>query len=376
MNRRIYLSPPHMSGDEMKYILSAFCTNWIAPMGPNVDAFEEEVAAYIGVNGAVALSAGTAAIHLALKSFGVQQGDYVFCSSFTFAGSCNPILYEKAIPVFIDAEPDSWNMSPKALTLAFERFEKKGKLPKAIIIVNLYGQSADYDKLLPICDYYNVSVIEDAAESIGATYKGKQTGTFGKIGIFSFNGNKIITTSGGGMAVSDDLEVLKKIKFWSTQAREPGNYYEHKEIGYNYRMSNIIAGIGRGQIRVLNDRIKSRKRIHDTYKEAFEDLSEIKMMPIAEYGFPNYWLTIIMLDKNSKTRPCEIISKLEEDNIESRRLWKPMHLQPLFKECDYFCSSEDISAKLFEDGLCLPSGTAMTDDEISRVISRVRGAIK
>lgn len=376
MNRRIYLSPPHMSGDEMKYILSAFCTNWIAPMGPNVDAFEEEVAAYIGVNGAVALSAGTAAIHLALKSFGVQQGDYVFCSSFTFAGSCNPILYEKAIPVFIDAEPDSWNMSPKALALAFERFKKKGKLPKAIIIVNLYGQSADYDKLLPICDYYNVSVIEDAAESIGATYKGKQTGTFGKIGIFSFNGNKIITTSGGGMAVSDDLEVLKKIKFWSTQAREPGNYYEHKEIGYNYRMSNIIAGIGRGQIRVLNDRIKSRKRIHDTYKEAFEDLSEIKMMPIAEYGFPNYWLTIIMLDKNSKTRPCEIISKLEEDNIESRRLWKPMHLQPLFKECDYFYSSEDTSAKLFEDGLCLPSGTAMTDDEISRVISRVRGAIK
>nr|WP_269467165.1 DegT/DnrJ/EryC1/StrS family aminotransferase [Candidatus Formimonas warabiya] len=372
MMQRIYLSPPHMSGEEMKYIQEAFDTNWIAPLGPHVDAFEKEVACYTGAKGAVALSAGTAAVHLALKYLGVQQGDYVFCSSLTFSGTCNPIVYEKAIPVFIDAEPESWNMSPAALEAAFVSFKKRGKLPKAVIIVNLYGQSADYGKLLPICEHYGVPVIEDAAESLGATYKGKQTGTFGKMGIFSFNGNKIITTSGGGMVVSDDLDALKKIKFWATQAREPARHYEHKEIGYNYRMSNIAAAIGRGQIRALDDRIQRKKEIFDTYRKAFSNISEIKIMPVAEYGTPNYWLTVVILDQQSKVKPDNIITKFEENNIESRPVWKPMHLQPVFQECEYYPHTEDVSADLFHKGVCLPSGTAMSGEDQAVIIEKFK----
>ncbi|HBT17973.1 MAG TPA: hypothetical protein DEB05_13575, partial [Firmicutes bacterium] len=321
MQKRIYLSPPHMGSEELNYIHEAFDSNWVAPLGPNVETFEKEVAEYTGTKGAVALSAGTAAIHLALKYVGVAEGDYVFCSSLTFAASCNPIVYEKAIPVFIDSEPDSWNMSPIALEKAFEAFNKKNARPKAVVIVDLYGQSADMDKLLPICKKYRVPVIEDSAEALGSSYKGKANGAFGQFGIFSFNGNKIITTSGGGMVVSDDLDALKKIKFWATQAREPYRHYEHKEIGYNYRMSNIVAGIGRGQLKVLKERIKRKKEIYNNYKKAFYEYPQIKMMPIADFGEPNYWLTVITIDTSSGVEPEDILLKLEENNIESRPVW-------------------------------------------------------
>jgi dTDP-4-amino-4,6-dideoxygalactose transaminase len=365
-----------MSGVEMNFIQKAFDSNWIAPLGPNVDGFEKDVARYVGLSGAVALSSGTAAVHLALKYFGVTQGDYVFCSSLTFAGTCNPIIYEKAIPVFIDSEPESWNMSPLALEKAFNSFQQRGVLPKAVIIVNLYGQSADMDKLLPICKRYGVPVIEDAAESLGATYHGKASGTFGRFGIFSFNGNKIITTSGGGMVVSDDMDGLKKIKFWATQAREAVRYYEHKEIGYNYRMSNIVAAIGRGQIGVLNDRVRRKKEVFASYKEAFRDIPEITLMPIASFGEPNYWLTVITIDPTSKISPESIITKLEENNIESRPIWKPMHLQPVFKGCEYYMDTHDIGANLFKRGVCLPSGTSMTDEEQNNVIDLIRSLFR
>ena len=358
MEKRIYLSPPHLGGEESKYIQEAFASNWVAPLGPNVEGFEKELAAYVGVKGAIALSSGTAAIHLALKSVGVT-------------GSCNPIIYEKAVPVFIDSEPGSWNMSPLALEKAFESFKRRNIMPKAVIIVDLYGQSADMDKLLPLCEKYKVPVIEDSAEALGALYKGKANGSFGQFGIFSFNGNKIITTSGGGMVVSEDLDALKKIKFWATQAREPYRHYEHKEIGYNYRMSNIVAGIGRGQLKVLKDRIKKKKEIYDTYKKAFSAYPQLKLMPIADFGEPNYWLTVITIDKSSGIEPEDIIVKLEDNNIESRPVWKPMHLQPVFRDCEYFKHGDDIGADLFDRGLCLPSGTAMTDEEQQKVIEIV-----
>lgn len=376
MRKRIYLSPPHLGGEEIKYIHEAFASNWVAPLGPNVEAFEQEVSAYVGTKGAVALSSGTAGIHLALKAVGVSQGDYVLCSSLTFAGSCNPIVYEKAIPVFVDSEPESWNMSPLALEKALASLGKRNIKPKAVIIVDLYGQSADMDRLLPLCEKYKVPVIEDAAEALGATYKGKANGTFGRFGVFSFNGNKIITTSGGGMVVSDDLEALKKIKFWATQAREPCRHYEHKEIGYNYRMSNIVAGIGRGQLKVLPDRIQRRKEIFETYKKAFSSCPEIKMMPVATYGNPNYWLTVITLEPGVRVTPEKIMDKLEENNIESRPVWKPMHLQPVFKDCEYFQHDTDVSADLFARGLCLPSGSAMTEEEQQKIIEIVTGTVK
>ena len=373
MEKRIYLSPPHMGGEEMKYVQEAFDSNWIAPLGPMVDAFEHEVAEYVGAKGALALSSGTAAIHLSLKALGVKDGDHVFCSTLTFAGSSFPILYERAIPVFIDSEPETWNMSSDALERAFHWAKKEGKLPKAVIAVNLYGQSADWDRILPICDHYGVPVIEDAAESLGATYQGKQTGTFGRIGVFSFNGNKIITTSGGGMVVSDNEEALQKMKFWATQAREPARHYEHKEVGYNYRMSNIVAAIGRGQMKVLAERIQRKKEIFYAYKETFAHTPEISFMPTAPYGEPNYWMTVITVEKNSKVRPDEIITKLEELNIESRPVGKPMHLQPVFADCDYFKNEADISADIFANGICLPSGTAMSEEQQEFIISNIQG---
>lgn len=377
MQKRIYLSPPHLSGEEMKYIQEAFTTNWIAPLGPNVEGFEEEVSAYVGSKGAVALASGTAAIHLALKYVGVTAGDYVLCSSLTFAGSCNPILYEKAIPVFVDSDPEGWNMSPLALEKALADLKKQNITAKAVIIVDLYGQSADMDKLLPICKKYGVPVIEDSAEAMGATYKGKANGTFGLLGIFSFNGNKIITTSGGGMVVSDDLDALRKIKFWATQARESYLHYEHKEIGYNYRMSNIVAGIGRGQLKALNERIARKKEIFETYKQAFSALPQIRMMPITADGNPNYWLTVITLEQGVKVEPKQVIEILEENNIESRPVWKPMHLQPVFKEYAYYQhDAQDVSADIFERGICLPSGTAMTSEEQQRIIEIVTETVK
>ena len=380
VNKRIYLASPHMGALEKIFVNEAFDTNWVAPLGPNVNNFEKEVAEYVGAKHASALVSGTSAIHLAIKLLGIKPGDIVFCSSLTFAATCNPIIYEGAEPVFIDAEYKSLNMCPVALRNAFEAYSKKGKLPKAVIVVHLYGQSSDMDKIMAICNEYNVPVIEDAAESLGATYKGKQTGTIGKYGIYSFNGNKIITTSGGGMLVSDDEEGIKKSRFWATQARDNARYYQHTELGYNYRMSNIVAGIGRGQIRVLDERIEKKKYIYEKYKEAFNDIPDIEMANVCEYGEPNYWLSIGILSNESKVKPLDIILALEEENIESRHIWKPMHMQPFYEKYDFFkadnTEKDSVSEDIFERGICLPSDTKMTDEEIERVIRIIRGIFK
>ena len=375
-NKRIYLASPHMGGLEEVFVKEAFDTNWIAPLGANVDGFEKELSEYVGSKTGAALASGTAAIHMALKAVGVKKGDKVFCSSLTFAASCNPIIYEGGIPVFIDSEPESHNMSPVALEKAFKVYEEKGEIPKAVIVVNLYGQSADMDKIIEICKKYNTPIIEDAAESLGATYKGKHSGTFGDYGIYSFNGNKIITTSGGGMLVSNNEEGIAKVRFWSTQARDKARHYEHTELGYNYRMSNIVAGIGRGQLRVLEDRIAKKKEIFETYKEAFKDIEDIEMMPVCEYGEPNYWLTTITLNENSKVKPLDIILALEKENIESRPIWKPMHIQPYYKEYDFYSHNDEeemsVSEDIFNRGVCLPSDTKMTDKEQKRVIEIIK----
>ena len=370
--KRIYLASPHIGDEEMKYIQQAFDTNWVAPLGPNVEGFENELKEYVNVKNATALSSGTSAIHLALKVLGVKEGDVVFCSSLTFSASVNPVIYEKAIPVFIDSDYKTWNMSPKALQNAFDDAVKNNKLPKAVIVVNLYGQSADYDEILKICNKYNVPVIEDAAESLGTTYKNRQTGTIGEIGIFSFNGNKIITTSGGGMMVSNNEEYTKKALFLATQAREPERHYEHKEIGYNYRMSNICAGIGRGQLKVLDERIIKKKYIYESYKKAFENIEEIEMMPI--YESPNYWLSVMTIKEGSSIKPIDIMEKLEKENIESRPVWKPMHMQPVFKDYKFFSDLDEgsVSEDLFNRGVCLPSDTKMTDEDLNRVIDLVK----
>ncbi|MEK5491322.1 DegT/DnrJ/EryC1/StrS family aminotransferase [Paenibacillus sp. FSL R7-0297] len=373
MQERIYLSPPHMSGNEMKYIQEAFDTNWIAPLGPNVDKFEEEICEYVGVDHALAISSGTAGIHLALKYYGVGPGDYVFCSDLTFAGSCNPILYQYANPVFIDSEPETWNMSPVALEKAFEWALKEHKLPKAVIIVDLYGQSADYDQLLPICKKYGVPVIEDAAEALGASYKGKKCGTFGDISIFSFNGNKIITTSGGGMVVSNDEAAIKKMRFWATQSREIAKHYEHKEVGYNYRMSNICAGIGRAQLQNLNKFIDNRKYIFEQYKIQLSTLPLVSM-PINACGTPNFWLSVFIIDEGVKYTPEDIIEDLETENIESRPLWKPMHMQELFSEYPFFShfDMEAVGDRLFRYGLCLPSGSSMNESQQNLIVKTIQ----
>ena len=370
--KRIYLASPHMGDEEMKYIQQAFDTNWVAPLGPNVEGFENELKEYVNAKNATALSSGTSAIHLALKVLGVKEGDVVFCSSLTFSASVNPVIYEKAIPVFIDSDYKTWNMSPKALQNAFDDAVKNNKLPKAVIVVNLYGQSADYDEILKICNKYNVPVIEDAAESLGAIYKDRQTGTIGEIGIFSFNGNKIITTSGGGMMVSNNEEYTKKALFLATQSREAKRHYEHKEIGYNYRMSNICAGIGRGQLKVLDERISKKKYIYESYKKAFENIDDIEMMPI--YESPNYWLSVMTIKEGSSIKPIDIMEKLEKENIESRPVWKPMHMQPVFKDYKFFSDLDEgsVSEDLFNRGLCLPSDTKMTDEDLNRVIDLVK----
>ncbi|OBZ09816.1 pyridoxal phosphate-dependent aminotransferase [Bacillus sp. FJAT-27264] len=375
MNERIFLSPPHMSGNEMKYIQEAFDTNWIAPLGTNVDKFEEELCEYVGVDHGLALSSGTAGIHLALKYFGVGPGDYVFCSDLTFAGSCNPILYEYANPVFIDSEPESWNMSPIALEKAFDWAKKENKMPKAVIIVDLYGQSADYDSLLPICERFGVPVIEDAAEALGATYKGKKCGSFGHISIFSFNGNKIITTSGGGMVVSNDEEAIKKMRFWATQSKEQAKHYEHKEVGYNYRMSNISAGIGRGQLQALDGFIQSRKSINAEYRALLSNLP-VEFMPFSSYGEPNYWLSVLTVTANEPDIQEVILNELEKENIEARPVWKPMHLQPLFCNEVFFAHTDKQSDRLFKTGICLPSGTGMSSSDLQRVVGIINESLK
>ncbi|PLR68728.1 aminotransferase class I/II-fold pyridoxal phosphate-dependent enzyme [Bacillus sp. UMB0893] len=378
MKKRIYLSPPHMSGREQKYINQAFESNWIAPLGPNVDAFEKEMADYVGAKSAVALSSGTAAIHLALKLLEVKKGDYVFCSTLTFVASANPILYEGAIPVFIDSEPDTWNMSPEALTQALIDAEKRNQLPKAIIVVNLYGQSAKMDEITAICDFYAVPIIEDAAESLGSTYKGKNSGTFGKFGIFSFNGNKIITTSGGGMLISDEAELLEKARFLATQARDTAPYYEHSETGYNYRLSNILAGIGRGQLEVLDDRVRSRREIFEFYKEQLSELPGVHLMPELAETKSNRWLTAITINEEEFGKnAAALIQLLEKENIEARHIWKPLHMQPLFSDALFYPHSEKqiVSEELFNRGICLPSGSGMAREDQLIIINCIKSAI-
>lgn len=372
MDKKVFLASPHMSkeGYEQEYVKEAFDTNWIAPLGANVNNFEKELAEYVGAGHAAALSSGTAAIHMGLQALGVQKGDIVFCQALTFSASANPIVYEEAAPVFIDSEYETWNMDPKALERAFEKYT-----PKAVIVVHLYGIPAKMDEIMKICQKHNVPILEDAAESLGATINGKQTGTFGKFGAFSFNGNKIITTSGGGMLVSDDEERIAKVRFWATQSREKFRYYEHKEIGYNYRLSNISAGIGRGQLKVLDERIAEKTNIHNTYKEGFKNIKEIQMQPYMQNSKPNFWLSAVILDKNSKVTPLQIIEALEKENIESRPIWKPMQLQPVFADRDFITLNENgsVSEDIFSRGVCLPSDTKMTREEQSKVIEIIKG---
>ncbi len=368
---KIYLSPPHMGGREQQYIGEAFATNWIAPLGPQVDRFELDLAAYLGVREAAALVSGTAALHLSLLLLGVKKNNRVFCSTLTFAATANPILYVGAEPVFIDSEPESWNMSPAALERALGEAEKEDCLPKAVIVVNLYGQSADMDLLADLCERYGIPLIEDAAESLGATYKGKKSGCFGKFGILSFNGNKIITTSGGGALVSNDQGAIERARYLATQARLPVRHYEHTEAGYNYRMSNVLAGIGRGQLKVLEERVEARRAVFERYFDALKDIDGFEFMPEADFGRATRWLTVLTVDPDKcGVNRDDIIDALEEENIEARPVWKPMHLQPLYAGCSYFehKAGESISDRFFELGLCLPSGSNLAAEEQDRVI--------
>ena len=368
-----------MTGREMDFVRDVFESNWIAPLGPHVDAFEREMAAYIGVKGALALSSGTAAIHLGLKLLGVEPGDTVLCSSLTFSASANPIAYVGATPVLVDSDPGTWNMCPKALELALEASEKEGKLPKAAIVVDLYGQSADYDPIIEICDRYGVPVLSDATEALGATYKIKKCGSLGKLAALSFNGNKIITTSGGGMLLSDDEEMLAKARFWATQARDPAPHYQHSEIGYNYRLSNILAAVGRPQLEEIESRVQKRRQIFDHYKKELGNIPGVDFMPEAPYGRANRWLTVMTVDPEiTGLKPMDIITKLEEHNIESRPVWKPMHLQPVFEKYPFFTAEKGKSfgETAFETGLCLPSGTNLAESEQDRVISLIKDEFK
>lgn len=367
-----------MTGNEQKYISDAFESNWVAPLGPNVDEFEKEIASLVGANEAVALSSGTAAIHLALSLLGVKKGDRVFCSSLTFIASANPIIYQGAEPVFIDSEPDTWNMSPKALEVALGEAFNEGKLPKAIIVVNLYGQSAKMDEIQSLCNHYNVPIIEDAAESLGSIYKGKASGTFGKFGIYSFNGNKIITTSGGGMLISDDLVALRRARFLSTQARDPAPHYQHSQIGFNYRMSNILAGIGRAQLEFLNQRVEARRAIFEKYYKELSYLPGFYFMPELENTLSNRWLTTLTINKEEACVTVqELIDALLEENIEARPVWKPLHMQPVFQGSKYYphSNTENISEILFENGICLPSGSNMTKVDQMRIIHCIKETV-
>ena len=363
---RIYLSPPHMSDTELTYVQDAFASNWIAPLGPYVDKFENEIENYVGIANCAALSSGTAAIHLALILAGVEEGDHVICPSFTFSASANPILYQKAIPVFVDSEMETWNMDPDLLKRAIEFCIGKNKKPKAIILVHLYGMPCKLKELLQIAEDYQITVIEDAAESLGSTYNGKQTGTFGKFGVLSFNGNKIITTSGGGALLSEDKIAIEKARFLATQSRDKALHYQHSEIGYNYRMSNICAAIGCGQMEVLQTRILQRRKNFELYNKMLSSIPGIQFLPETKNNFSNRWLTTITVDPEiSGMNNIEIISLLEKENIESRPLWKPLHLQPVFANYPSFPNGN--SEAIFNSGLCLPSGSSLHTDDLSRI---------
>ncbi len=371
---RIYLSPPHMCGEELPLVQEAFDTNWIAPLGPHVDAFEAEIAAWAGVDHAAALSSGTAALHLALLMLGVQRGDRVICSDLTFAASANAITYVGAEPVFVDAEPVSWNLDPALLAEELERSAARGQLPAAVLAVDLYGQCADYDPIVEACGRFGVPLIEDAAEALGAAYKGRPAGSFGEMAALSFNGNKIITCGGGGMLVSAREEFVSRARFLATQARDPAPHYQHSTVGYNYRLSNVLAAVGRGQLRALEPRIGIRKRIHTFYRDALGDLPGVSFLEEAPHNRSNCWLTVAQIDGAVLGTDREAIrTHLETCNIESRPVWKPMHLQPVFAGCPFVGGT--VGEELFERGLCLPSGTALTDEDLERVVSEFRSCV-
>jgi dTDP-4-amino-4,6-dideoxygalactose transaminase len=377
MNNKIWLSSPHMGGNEEVYVKEAFDTNWIAPLGPNVDNFEKDLVTFTGTNAAAALSSGTAAIHLSLILLGVQAGDEVICQSFTFSASANPIVYQGATPIFVDSEKETWNMCPRQLRIAIEDRIAMGKKPKAIIPVHLYGMPANMKAILAIANEFDIPVIEDAAEAIGSTIAGKGCGSFGELGVLSFNGNKIITTSGGGALVSYNVDHIVKARFLATQARDAAPHYQHSHIGYNYRMSNICAGIGRGQMEVLPQRIEKRRANHAFYMDALKDIAAIGFLPEPEGYFSNRWLTCIMvnpaLSNNGITREY-IRLALEIENIECRPMWKPMHLQPVFNNYPFY--GDGTAEDLFENGLCLPSGSNLTQDDLDRVVAGIRLCFK
>lgn len=368
--KKILLSTPHMGDRELEFVKAAFDTNWIAPVGPHVDAFEQEFCQEIGASHAAAVSSGTAALHLALRLIGVQPGDEVICSTLTFIATASPIRYLGAKPVFIDSDRISWNMNPDLLQETLAARAKIGKLPKAVVLVHLYGQSADIDPIIHACNQYSIPLIEDAAESLGATYKAKSPGTFGQIGIFSFNGNKIITTSGGGMLVAEDAHLVAKARFLATQARDVAPHYQHSEIGYNYRLSNVLAGIGRGQLRVLEQRVQARRRNFEVYHEALGSLPGIEFMPEAAFGRATRWLTCLTIDpKLFGLNREQVRLALAEAQIEARPVWKPLHLQPVFADCEFIGGG--VAADLFAHGLCLPSGSNLTPEDLERVITAI-----
>jgi dTDP-4-amino-4,6-dideoxygalactose transaminase len=374
--KRIYLSPPHMSGGEMKYINEAFEQNWVAPLGPNVDGFEEAIARYSGVDHVAVLNSGTAAIHLALIMMGVIPGDEVIASTFTFSATINPIRYLGATPVLVDSEPETWNMDPELLEKAIKERIRKGKRPRAIIPVHLYGMPAKLDKIIEIAGRYEIPVIEDAAEALGSRYHGKVVGTFGKMGVYSFNGNKLLSTSGGGALISQDETLIAKARFLATQARDQAPHYQHSQIGYNYRMSNILAGIGRGQMEVIEERIRLRRENFSFYKDNLGPCEGISFLEEpTESFYSNYWLTTILIDPGKTgTSREELQLELEKDNIETRPLWKPMHLQPIFASSPAYLNG--VSQGLFEKGLCLPSGSSMSDVDRTRVLKAITGIMK
>lgn len=376
LDDQILLSTPHIGAKEREFVEEAFKTNWIAPLGPNVDAFEKELAELVGVGHAAAVTSGTAAIHLALRILDVGPGDTVFCSTLTFAASANPIVYQSATPVFIDSDLESWNMAPEALEKALVSAKAAGKLPKAVIVVNLYGQSSDMDRIVALCDAYGVPVVEDAAESLGAFYKGKASGSFGTIGIYSFNGNKIITTSGGGMLVSDNKEYMDRARFLATQARDPAPHYQHSEIGFNYRMSNILAGVGRGQLKVLSERVEARRAVYDKYRQSLSDIEELQWMPEPAWSRSTHWLTACTVDGDAEGAK-KLIRALAAELIEARPIWKPMHLQPVFAHCEFFSHADTpVADYLFNNGVCLPSGSNMSEEQMERVIAVIRKALR
>lgn len=370
---RVYLSPPHINGREMKYIQQAFDNNWLAPLGANVDKLENDIKSFVHMPEALAVNSGTAAMHLALRYLGVGPGDVVFCSDVTFAASCNPITYLHAEPVFIDSDLESWGMSPLLLAQALEDYKQMNRLPKAVIVVDLYGLPARYDLILDICAQYGVPVVEDAAEALGSIYKGQMCGSMGDIAILSFNSNKIITTTGGGMVLARDKKAVKKMMYWATQAREPTRYYEHKEIGNNYRLSNICAGIGCGQMETIDLYIKARRSIYSIYVHELCDLP-VSFYPRIENAVPNCWLSVMSLNRDCGVEADDIIDALAEENIESRPFWKPMHLQPVFAECSFYYNHDapPVGEQLFETSLCLPSGSAMSQEILERIISVIR----